>query len=153
MQSFFVALSLTVAFGLSACCPASAPTQPTAPEPAPAAPEPPRATPPTPADDPPPASARCAEPPQIVCCQALTPECEACQSDAARRLEDFETRCSPASDLAPVPETFDCTQPPPLVACCRALLPRCTACAERNRAVEGAWRAACAKLEPGEGAP
>jgi len=43
----------------------------------------------------------------------------------------------------PLPTTFDCSAPPPLTPCCRALLPKCTQCAERNRAIEEAYRAQC----------
>jgi len=45
--------------------------------------------------------------------------------------------------VEPLPATFDCGAPPPLTPCCRAMLPRCTECADRNRALEEAYRAQC----------
>ncbi len=133
---------LSVLFYVPACCPA---TVQAGPEHVPTAPAvlAPQDEPPAPETTS--AEEACGTPPDVACCRALTPECEACQAESAQRAVEYEARCGSPSDIEPVPDTFDCTVPPPLVACCRALLPRCTACAARNRAVEAAWQAACAK--------
>jgi hypothetical protein len=54
---------------------------------------------------------------------------------------------SDATEAPPVPASFDCAAPAPLVPCCKVLLPSCKACVDRNRAVDEAWRAACACRE------
>jgi hypothetical protein len=46
-----------------------------------------------PADQPPAQEINCAEPPAVFCCQAMTPECQQCTTNAKAALEAWEKKC------------------------------------------------------------
>lgn len=97
----FLMLSLTgFACGGNQSEPDPAPSEPAPSEPAPAEPAPVEPAPAEPADAAPLAepgepAADCAEPPGRMCCQAMTPSCEACQKQARAEYEAWQARCQP----------------------------------------------------------
>ncbi len=139
--------------GLAACCSAERTSAPEPDERNEVVTEPREPAPVPVADD---GAVDCATRPSTMCCQAMTPECIACQERASEELARWEARCGGDELDEPLPTSYDCAAPPPMKPCCRALLPKCTRCGERNRAIDAAYRAQCGSgdaLAPGDDAP
>ncbi|GAB4560973.1 MAG: hypothetical protein Tsb0020_08130 [Haliangiales bacterium] len=83
----------------------------------------------------------CSQPPQRMCCQAQTPQCQSCRQQAATERAQWNQQCQ--STPPPGAPNIDCSKPPQIQPCCKALTPRCRACASEARAKREAYRAQC----------
>lgn len=78
----------------------------------------------------------CAQPPGIMCCQAMMPACQDCQRRADAAMAEWQRHCGAA------PPAVDCSEPPRR-ACCKALTPACRACAAQAAEERERWQASC----------
>lgn len=89
----------------------------------------------TPPRAPGPPPINCTYPPQRMCCQAQTAQCQQCRAEAEAERTRWAEQCQV--------EQVDCSRRPRPQPCCKALTARCRECQQRSQAEIARWEAQC----------